>query len=95
MIKYYGHRWWDTSTLSEFFEQSLETYTATSPKEESIPLRQYQNQKELVFFSAGFTQSRLMLETQWTIDSIDLILGFIGGMAGVIWAILAFMLGSY
>ena len=36
-----------------------------------------------------------MLETQWTIDSIDLILGFIGGMAGVIWAILAFMLGSY
>ena len=43
MIKYYGHRWWDTSTLSEFFEQSLETYTAANPKEESIPLHQYQN----------------------------------------------------
>ena len=47
------------------------------------------------YLRAVFLLSRKNVTTQWSIDSIDLILGFIGGMSEVIWIIVSFMLGSY
>ena len=38
LIKYYGHRWWDTSTLSDFFKVELETYYLERIKQDSFPI---------------------------------------------------------
>ena len=36
-----------------------------------------------------------MIETEWTIDSIDVILGLVGGVSGIIWTTLAMILAPY
>ena len=98
LIKYYGHRWWDTSTftprLQAFFMDELETYEIDSINVDSLPLVP-DAEGRLTYFRATFTQSRKNITTQWSVDSIDLILGFIGGMSEVIWTILAGAMTSY
>lgn len=96
-VKYYGKRFWDTSTLLGFdwlFLDEENTYYTENIKQDVAPLMK-NDEGQTIFFQATFNQSIKIVETQWSIDSIDLILGFIGGMAGLIWSILGFVLGSY
>ena len=72
----------------------LETYEIDSINVDSLPLVPDEDGR-LTYFRTTFTQSRKNITTQWSIDSIDLILGFIGGMSEVIWAILGMLMASY
>lgn len=40
-------------------------------------------------------QDRHYSETEWTVRSIDIVLGIIGGFIGLIWDLLGFSLGGY
>ena len=40
-------------------------------------------------------QSRAYTETEWTVKSLDLVLGLIGGFVGLIWDSLGFVFGGY
>ena len=46
-----------------------------------------------VFLS--WKQGRRINEFTWSINSLDLVLGVIGGLSGIVWAVLAMALGGY
>ena len=98
LVKFFGHRWWDTSTflpkVQSFFMDEIKTYQLDGIVVDSLPLVP-DNSGRISYLRASFLQSRKNVTTQWSIDSIDLILGFIGGMSEVIWIIVSFLLGSY
>lgn len=43
----------------------------------------------------AFKQSRRVNEYTWSINSLDLVLGVIGGLSGIVWAVLAMLFGGY
>jgi len=47
------------------------------------------------FFRSTLVQSRKKNEVQWAINSLDLILGLVGGFTSVIWAILGLIIQPY
>ena len=42
-----------------------------------------------------WSQSRVVNNEQWVINSLDLVLGLVGGLSGMIWAILSFIFSRY
>ena len=40
-------------------------------------------------------QGRRVNEFTWAINSLDLVLGVIGGLSGIVWAVFAMILGGY
>ena len=40
-------------------------------------------------------QSRRITNIEWSIQSIDIILGLVGGVSGIIWAALGLIIGPY
>lgn len=40
-------------------------------------------------------QARPYTVTEWTVSSLDVVLGVIGGFVGLIWDVLGFSLGGY
>mmetsp|Transcript_1272 Transcript_1272/g.1708 ORF Transcript_1272/g.1708 Transcript_1272/m.1708 type:complete len:223 (-) Transcript_1272:408-1076(-) len=42
-----------------------------------------------------WTQSRIQYTNEWAIVSLDNVLGLVGGLSGIIWAVLAMCLGDY
>ena len=40
-------------------------------------------------------QSRVVDEVSWSINSLDLVLGLVGGVCGIVWSGLAMVLGGY
>lgn len=40
-------------------------------------------------------QSRAQYTEVWSISSLDIVLGLVGGLSGIVWAFLAILLGSY
>ena len=42
-----------------------------------------------------FVQSRVVNNQQWAINSLDLVLGLVGGLSGIMWSILALVFGGY
>ena len=42
-----------------------------------------------------YKQSRRVNELSWSINSLDLVLGVIGGLSGLIWSLLAMVFGGY
>ena len=43
----------------------------------------------------NWKQGRRINEFTWSINSLDLVLGVIGGLSGIVWAVLAMALGGY
>ena len=46
-------------------------------------------------FSQVLCQDRSYLETTWSVQSLDIVLGLIGGFVGLIWDLLGYSLGGY
>jgi len=42
-----------------------------------------------------FVQSRTQYKESWSIASLDIVLGLVGGLSGIVWGLLALVLGSY
>ena len=42
-----------------------------------------------------YQQSRAQISYTWSVDSLDLVLGLVGGLAGVIWPVLEIVFGGY
>jgi len=40
-------------------------------------------------------QSRSFTETTWSVNSLDLILGLVGGITAIIWSFLGIIIGPY
>lgn len=47
------------------------------------------------FFWLEYDQSRNQNIYQWSVSSLDIVLGLVGGVAGVVWSTLAYSLGDY
>ena len=43
----------------------------------------------------GFNQSRVINKYEWSLASLDEVLGLVGGVAGIIWPLLGYLLGDY
>ena len=94
-VNYFSNDWIDTSAISMIdFGDVFELYQV-----ESSVLRQYaedqiqsdSNGKVTVWYS----QSRKMYTYEWSILSLDNVLGFIGGFSGLLWSMLALLFGGY
>lgn len=46
-------------------------------------------------YEQSFYQSRVILRYTWSIASLDIVLGLVGGFAGLCWGLLLLVLGSY
>ena len=42
-----------------------------------------------------YAQSRVQYNEEWSVQSLDIVLGLVGGLSGIIWASLSMVLGTY
>ena len=94
-IEFYDFLWLDTSQISAFFFGTrLEKY---------FPTETWMGQKDIVesersdrdIYSCAIVQSRSYLETIWTLTSLDLYLGLVGGFTSIIWTLFSILIGPY
>lgn len=50
---------------------------------------------DMAHFRYEATQSRKWNEVVWSIDSLDIILGLVGGFTSIIWSLLGFIMAPY
>ena len=50
---------------------------------------------EQLVFRQVLKQSRVLNKQTWAYESLDLVLGLVGGLAGVVWSVLNYLLGDY
>ena len=91
-MRYYSLPWLDTSSLTIFdLGTTLTNYVVNSKDRRVIegtgPL--------LDNLLVAFYQSRGTTEEQWSIMSLDLVMGLVGGLAGIMWATLDLIIGNY
>ena len=51
--------------------------------------------REWTGLTITWVQSRVINHEQWAVDSLDLVLGLVGGLSGIIWGALSLALGGY
>ena len=91
-MHYYSLPWLDTSSLTILdLGTTLTNYVVNSKDrrviEDTGPLL---DNVVVVFY-----QSRGTTEEQWSIMSLDLVMGLVGGLAGIMWATLDLIIGNY
>ena len=88
---FYNNPWFDTSGISIFdFAETFENYQV---ERESIFLNSdtYDNHR----LNIKYVMARPVYTEEWAIESIDIVLGIVGGFFGLVWSLLAFLLGGY
>lgn len=91
-IGFYDFKWLDTSQISIYdFGQDFYTYIAAGKDVNS--LINDNNQGDI--FECWIVQSRSYTETTWSINSLDLILGLVGGITSIIWGCLGIIIAPY
>ena len=89
-IQYYDFSLLDTSAISVYdFSKTLENY-----HNEDMETVQTDTD-ERGFVRVQWIQSRTQYQEQWSIDSLDIVLGVVGGFSGVVWSFLALIFGGY
>ena len=48
-----------------------------------------------IAYTCSYTQSRKQVNQQWSINSLDIVLGLVGGLAGIVWGLMALVFGPY
>ena len=92
-ISYYDFSIVDTSQIEALdFGQTFADYKTDVVQ--NTYLIDYQRLKSTVFVSQ-IVQSRKYSTVVWSINSLDLILGLVGGFTAMIWATLAFCISNY
>lgn len=88
---YYNLLWIDLGQFGDLFGTDCETYQVVNTETVSI----FSNELSDPVFSQVVIQDRSYLETSWTVNSVDILLGLIGGFIGLIWDLLNRFLGGY
>ena len=94
-IEFFDFLWLDTSQISAFFFGTR--------LEKFFPLETWMGQKSIGstersardVYSCAIVQSRSYLETTWTLTSLDLYLGLVGGFTSIIWTLFTILIGPY
>ena len=94
-ISFYNNVFLDTSALSIVdFGQKFSNYVVDDRLYESYPPLNGKN-KDSTSVHIVWKQGRRINEYTWSINSLDLVLGVIGGLSGIVWAVLSMVLGGY
>ena len=73
------------------FAEHLETYTV----DHSTPRTISDTNNEFAHIITGWVQSRKQEDLTFSINSLDITLGLVGGLSGIIWAIMELVAGGY
>ena len=91
-VSYYNIAWLDTSQISAInLGTDLADYTVDT--QSSVAVKNNDNAEP--FFVCQLVQSRRKNEITWSISSLDVILGLVGGFTSVIWSLLAMVITPY
>jgi len=91
-VSFFPFTWLDTSALTlvslgeEFTQWNSDE---TSSREADNPLN------DLPHYKIQYIQSRSQTTKEWSIVSLDMVLGLVGGLSGIIWAVLAMIFNSF
>ena len=90
-ISYYDFNIVDTSQIAAFdLAQTFSDY-----KTDTVLNSVLSDYSSKVLYECKLVQSRIYFETTWAINSLDLILGLVGGFTAMIWATLAMAISNY
>ena len=91
-IMYYNFPYLDTSQISMLnLGESLVDYKVDT--QQTSRLNNYSNTDS--FFVSQIVQARKQTQLTWSINSLDLILGLVGGFTSIIWAFLGLIIAPY
>lgn len=91
---YFNSQWIDLSQF-EFIYDGIDCSTYNTGTVISIN-EPYENKYgEIPLLDLVLSQDRHFNEVEWTVMSVDIVLGIIGGFVGLIWGILTYLLGGY
>ena len=88
---YYNSIYFDLTQFGSFFGTDCETYSVTDT--ESIFYES--DDVTAPVFTQILMQDRSYHDTTWSVNSIDIVLGLIGGFIGLIWDMLGYTIGGY
>ena len=92
VIRYFPFTWFDTSSLSSLQTgEELVNYQVYDEKQRSIDI----GNSDAYELSVLFTQSRVVKNQKWSIVSLDLVFGLIGGLSAFLWALMSLIFGGY
>ena len=91
-IEYYTNNYLDTSAFELIdFAKHLTTYSV----EKSVPRLINDTGNKVSQVITGYVQSRRQETLTFSINSLDITLGLVGGLSGIIWAIMELVAGGY
>ena len=80
----------DTSSISLIdFSEKYTNYAIETETKRIVP------SEDNLIFSLSYQQSRVMNKYEWSRESLDIVLGLVGGFAGICWSTLSYLLASY
>jgi len=89
-VSYFNFAWLDTSAISLIdFGKSFETYKVEDSESRFVPGAKYA-ELDIIYSQATVTYTQ-----EWAIESIDIVLGLVGGFSGILWSVLAMLFGGY
>ena len=91
-INFFDNMMIDTSAISVV--NLGHTITTWKVEDAAISI-DFRNDDREPLFLLEYDQSRKQNNYQWSINSLDVVLGLVGGVAGVVWSTLAYSLGDY
>ena len=93
-ISFYNNYFLDTSAISIVdLGTHYDNYEIDAVKFSSYPVSTAEADTAVV--AIAWKQGRKVNEFTWSINSLDLVLGVIGGLSGIVWAVLAMIFGGY
>ena len=93
MIYYYSSLIMDTSSFS--LATLGKVLTNWSIQDITQKADRIVNEDEQALFTIYFEQSHVQNTYEWSINSLDVVLGLVGGVSSVIWSTLAYFMNGY
>ena len=91
-IEFFSFKWLDTSSISALkFSKELVSWNVESKTKNTSPGRP----QGFAIFTSLYTQSRSQYTITWSVQSLDIVLGLVGGVSGVVWAVFAYTIGDF
>lgn len=88
---FYNNIFFDLSQFGSIFGQDCETYLI----QDSTSFGYENTRVDSPIYTQVLLQSRSYLSTTWSVQSVDIVLGLIGGFVGLIWDLLGVTMGGY
>ena len=93
-VSFYDNAYFDTSSFTfTDLAKKFTNYKVENQNRRSMP--RSATDAYAGHFRVDFTQSRIINIQEWSVDSLDIIFGLVGGIAGIIWPFLAYIMYDY